>query len=128
MYKAILKDAPQNGLFEYYLHKSTPKATSKKASVMPQFEFWREATRQITKAKPVSKGSTEKPWRGNTKLDAARPTSATNTRKSKTARVASLQKSTKEVQYQQYLAKVHILNQKKEFLQAFDEEMTASQR
>lgn len=75
--RAILKEAPQNGMFEYYLHKSTPKMGTKQAKVGtgPQFEYWRHAARQITKQRPVSKGSTDKPWRGNTKLE-QRPSSA----------------------------------------------------
>lgn len=71
--RAILKEAPVNGLFEYYLHKSTPRATAvgkklSKVNTGPQFEYWRHAARQITKYRPTSKGSMEKPWRDNTKL------------------------------------------------------------
>ena len=95
--KTSLTQVPQNGIFEYYLHRAqsskslrgpghkntavrgiipeekdeehvSPQVRQMQLKAAdPQFQFWRMAAREIQKHRPTSRGQKSKPWRDNSK-------------------------------------------------------------
>ena len=132
--KTSLREAPHNGLFQYYLRQSSSKAALKKvkkqvaaAGTDPQFEFWRQATKQIQKSQPTCKWTKEKPWRDNSR-STSRPKSASSANLQARRFLKKIKSQMSGTQYETYLGKVKVLNQKKDFLHKFRTQLSLAEK
>ena len=153
--KSSLKVAPDNGFFQYYLQKASSKRygggsrsnqnsgqlthqgmthegrkhtpTSKVLlkSAEPQFQFWSKARMQIQRFKPKLQGQQERVWRSNSRSHSRSQSRLHSASASGQRFMAQIDSQVTDIQYANYLAKVAILNQKKEFLDQFRAQLPA---